>query len=129
MKRRWFLVGIIIGQLLMTPMIIYLQKNIKWLKEHPATNVMVIPSSVFLHKYHRDYVIRNIPNANNSNKNLRVIITHQHIVQKEHDKRFGKSKNITLGFYDNTFHEIWTVDSTDVLTHEMRHVFEGWFHQ
>ncbi len=129
-KFTWTLVGVLIGQLIMcpaiyklytTPLIVYEMTDVRdkdYTTTKPITFVVKDVPSVF-HKKKRD---------------LYMHVRTQMGVVNEYKKRHGEVKYGLLGFYeplkDNPDkHEIFTVNSVSVVIHEMRHIFEAYFHR
>ena len=82
-----------------------------------------------------NFMIRNMPSVLAKDKMyLHIHIRTQKEVEEAYKERFGKEEYGLLGFYDkmkniNGIHQVYSVNSTSVLTHEIRHVTEGYFHR
>jgi len=120
---RWLLFGCLLGEFLMLPTTL-------WLMKTPRIDAIVISEDLYQSILPHKYLIKNVRGKLTRKTKLTIIIANQEDVQREHDKRFGPlGDREILGFYDKNTHEVWTVNSPDVLAHEMRHVFEGYFHR
>ncbi len=120
--RSAFLIGIILGQLVMIPYIWY------W-KSHPVVEAIPIPTEVFNRVTFRKYEMKDVPHRNGGKRTLTVYITSEEDVRALYKAETGEYNEALMGFYNPDKHVIITVDSTDILVHEMRHVFEGAFHR
>ena len=126
-KIRSFLIGIIIGQVLMMPHII------KWMR-----NPVIVAFSV------SDEIYKQLPTYEEHIKN---VITKQvrkptpmHIylmdvqeVRKKFEEIYGRDEPNLLGFYlydkVSKTHIVYCVHSPEVVAHEIRHAFEGSYHR
>lgn len=125
-----FLVGILIGQLVMFPSLYRLYRT-----PRIESELVDVRDDYYQTTIPMDFIIKDVPSVfNKKKKYLYIHIRTQPEVVNEYERRFGKVLPGLLGFYDpmqnnSSIHEIYSVNSTSVLTHEMRHLFEGYFHQ
>ncbi len=121
-KFRLFLLGILFGQLMMVPTLYKLYTT-------PRIEGIVVSDRFIDKTVQRDFVMQNIPSRFKlPNNTLRIHIATEQKVNEEYQKDYNDGVTV-LGFYDPIYHEIWSVDSTDILVHEIRHVFEGGYHR
>lgn len=104
---------------------------IHWLERTPAVIAEPIPNSVYDKIEKKTFTLKNIPAwFPVKNTNLRVTIASSQEVNIAAREVYSLGKEDELaGFYDPVQHEIWCVNSVEVLVHELRHVFEGAFHR
>jgi hypothetical protein len=138
MKLRSFLFGMLLGQALMVPWLLKYMKT-------PRIEALPVPTDAFNKQYSmRKFVIKDVPwdklillkqdnntpsyNLIRTKGNLVIYIEPESEVRKEFAKRYEPNDDV-VGFYDRKTHVIYCIDSVDVLIHEIRHVFEGHFHQ
>lgn len=121
-KRIVFLLGLIVGQAAMLPYVFF------W-KNHPVVEAVPFPEGMFKQFVFRRYVMKDVPHLDGGKRDLTVIITNEDNVRALYQKLSGEYAPDLMGFYNPERHMIITVDSVDILVHEMRHVFEGAFHR
>jgi len=111
-----------LGQWIMYPIVM------QW-RNTPVVHAILIPELDYDFTTPRSYPMYKIPNLKNDKKELVVNIAPLSRIHAEYEKRSGEYNSSILGFYSYEEHDIWTIDSTDILVHEMRHIFEGGFHR
>jgi hypothetical protein len=120
-SRTLFLLGMIVGQALMVPYVWF------W-KTHPVVQVIPIPDRIFDQISFRKYEMYDVPHRDGGKRTLTVYLTSEDDVRALYKNETGEYVSNLMGYYNPEKHQIISVDSTDVLVHEMRHVFEGSFH-
>ena len=121
-KRLSFLIGILLGQVIMTPWLI------KFIKS-PKIEAVIISDAIFQENFStRMAIIKNVPHKGKK-KDLKIFLTTEQKVQDIFFRRYGKENDAVLGFYDRQRPEIVSIDNTDSPIHELRHVFEGRYHR
>ena len=121
-KLRLFLIGVLFGQAVMYPVIL------EW-KNTPIIQGILIPAKDYDFVTPRKYEMNKVRSLYNEKIKLTVYIAPLSTIHEEYKKLSGKTDIFILGFYSYKTHDIWTIDSTDILIHEMRHIFEGGFHR
>jgi len=121
-KLRLFLIGILLGQGIMYPAVM------QW-KNTPVEYAIIVPEKDFNRTTPRQYTMKYIKNLRNEKTQLVVNVAPLYLIHEEYKNRFGEYNSNLMGFYDYQKHDIWTVDDTLILVHELRHVFEGSFHR
>lgn len=121
-KRQFFFAGILIGQILMLPYVFF------W-KHHPIVEAIPFSEEVYKRMETRKYVMNDVPHLDGGKRPLTVLITSIDNVRAIYKEYSGQEEPGLMGFYSPERHMIVTVDSVDILVHEMRHVFEGAFHR
>jgi hypothetical protein len=118
-----FFIGLFIGQLAMLPYV-YM-----WMK-HPVVQAIPIPTEIFKQLPYRKYIMYGVPHRDGGKRDLTVIITSEENVHTLLNAYEGTGDySGVLGFYNPKNHLIVTMDSVDLLVHEMRHAFEGAWHR
>lgn len=122
--RGFFLFGVLSGVMLQLP-------YIHWLLRTPSIIAESVPTSVYDKTTKRKFTISNVPAwFPFQNDNLRVTVASFEEVNVAARQVYSLSEDEELvGFYDPVEHEIWCVNSTEVLIHELRHVFEKAYHR
>lgn len=122
-KRLFFLVGILVGVILQLP-------YIHWLEKTPQIIADPISDKFYQQKDTHIYNFHLVPSIFRlgTKTNLRIVVTSYEKLNNEARRRYGEDIEL-VGFYDPLTNELWCVDSTNVLLHELRHVFEGPFHR
>lgn len=125
-RRLIFLLGVFIGLLIQTPYVCWLERTPKIVAE-PVSNDIYLPLEL------KVFIINKVPSwgIGRPKKPLIIHVGPANLVNREgHQRRLVSDPNTELlGFYDPLYHEIWCVNSVDVLIHELRHVFEGAYHR
>lgn len=121
-KRQFLFAGILLGQILMLPYVFF------W-KHHPIVEAIPFSEEVYKHMETRKYIMNDVPHLDGGKRPLTVIITPVENVRQIYKEYSGEEAPGLMGFYSPEKHMIVTVDSVDILIHEMRHVFEGAFHR
>jgi hypothetical protein len=124
-KLRLILLSVLVGQALMLPTILKL-------KNSPRIEALVVPQAVYDTYTTEVFTINGVPNKwNNDNTVLRIHLVHPDLVREEYGRRYPNSEmsDVVFGFYDILEHDIWAPNDATTLIHELRHVFEGNFHQ
>jgi hypothetical protein len=119
------LIGILIGQLLMGPALFKL-----YLTPMIETELVDVRDDYFTATKSLDYKIKNVPSVFfDGRRDLHVHIRTQDGVKEAYREIYDEEVDGLLGFYHPETNEIWSVNSTIVLSHEYRHIFEGYFHR
>lgn len=122
-KLRVFLIGMILGQCMMYPIIVVY-------RDTPIITALPFEEKDYNNVMIREYVLNDVRNIENKQTVLVVHIAPISKLQEVYAERNNEEVDLYLmGFYDYKEHDIWTVDSTDILVHELRHIFEGGFHR
>lgn len=126
-KLRTFLIGILIGQVLMIPHII------RWM-EFPV--VVALPVSLEVYKTEPTHVevIKDVMTKYEPSPHpMYIFMTDVDKVRAEYKRVYGEDDPNLLGFYrfnkDIQAHVIYCARSPEVVAHEIRHAFEGSFHR
>lgn len=120
--RRNFLLGILVGQLLMLP-------YIKHLIDTPRIEALVIPDKFFNHNDTIHLQIKNLHNNLHLGGNtLNIYLASEVNVNREYQAEFNDDTPVE-GFYNMKTNTIWCVYDPLVLHHEIRHVTEGAYHR
>jgi hypothetical protein len=121
--RNKFLLGILVGQLLMYPYIRYLQNT-------PTIEAQVIPSLFYDFNETHHLQIKHLHNQYHlGGDTLNIYIASQENVNAEHHREFPNDDVIVEGFYNEMTNTIYCVYDPLVLHHEIRHVTEGSYHR
>lgn len=121
--RSKFLLGILVGQLLMYPYIRYLQHT-------PTIEALTIPSRFYDFSETHHVQIKHLPNLYHlGGSTLNIYIASEATVNAEHHKEFPTDQSVVEGFTNYETNTIWCVYDPLVLHHELRHVTEGGYHR
>lgn len=121
-RLRLFLLGILLGQLVMLPYTIYLYKT-------PKIEALVIPDWYEAHKKVFTFKIKNLHNKYYlGGTDLTIHIAPEAKVNMEYEGQFDDKTSVE-GFYNMETNTIWCVYDPQVLVHEIRHVTEGDYHR
>lgn len=129
-KFTYLLLGMLFGQLTLMPTVYKL-----YMTPRIVSELVDVRDDFYLTTEAMDFVIKDVSSVFfRGKKDLHIHIRTQPEIVLEYEKRYGENIYGLLGFYepledDKTKHEIFSVNSTSVLTHEIRHSFEGYFHR
>ncbi len=118
MKLKPFLLGILVGQLLMFPYIIHLIRT-------PRIVAMAISDRYYNHKDTQQFVIADIPKGNA----LWINIASFETVNAKFHELEPNDDGMVDGFYNPDTNTIWCVYDPLVLYHEIKHATEGDYHR
>lgn len=121
-KFRIFLIGILVGELILYPTLYKLRKI-------PRIEALPIPDRVFYLTKERAFVMHGVPSLYTKKTDLDVLITTQEEVQRIYEEQTGEHNELLLGFYDPQRHAIVCIDDLDIFIHELCHVFDKEFHR
>jgi len=117
MKRRYFLIGVLIGIIAMLPYVIHLIRT-------PRIEALTIPTIYYNFKKTQHFEIKDIPQG----YVLQINIASFENVNKEYRKQDPLGPLVN-GFYDYRTNIIWCVYDPLVLYHEIKHATEGDYHR
>lgn len=117
-RLRLFLLGILVGQILMFPYVIHLINT-------PRIVAMAISDKYYNHKDTQHFVIKDIPQG----RILEINIASFETVNAEFHKLEPNDKGMVDGFYNPDTNRIWCVYDPLVLYHEIKHATEGDYHR
>ena len=120
--RKGFLLGVLVGQVLMLPYIRYLVLT-------PRIEALTIPDAYFNHNDTIHLQIKNLHNKLHLGGNtLNIYIASEAEVNRQHQEQTGDETPVE-GFYNETTNTIWCIYDPLILHHEIRHVTEGGYHR
>jgi len=123
MSNRKFLLGILVGQLIMFPYIRHLIAT-------PRIEALTIPSRYYDFSETHHVQIKHLPNRYHlGGDTLNIYIASESNVNAEHHKEFPTDKSVVEGFTNYRTNTIWCIYDPLVLHHEIRHVTEGDYHR
>ena len=127
-KSTCFLLGMLIGTSLAAGIG---RKALHRARELSRIEAVIVPESVYQRTKQVSFVIKNVPSAYSSKpRDLKITILHPDAIVKVYAQRFPWDKNSEVfGFYDILRNEIYSPNDVATLIHELRHVFEGDYHQ
>ncbi len=117
MNRRYFLIGMLAGIIVMLPYVIHLIRT-------PRIEALTIPSNYYNFKKTQHFEINDIPLGHV----LQINIASLENVNKEYHRQDPLGPMVN-GFYDYRTNIIWCVYDPLVLYHEIKHVTEGDYHR
>jgi len=122
MDRRSFLLGLLVGQLVMLPYVIHLIRT-------PKIVATTIPDLYYDHNETTHLQIKHLHNALKlGGDTLNIYIASEENVNAEYQKEFNDYTRVD-GFYNEETNTIWCIYDPLILQHEIRHVTEGGYHR
>jgi hypothetical protein len=126
-KLRAFLIGIIVGQLIMFPHIL------RWMK-FPVVAAFPVSEAIYNEIGPSEHVIKDVrTNAVKKPTPMRIVLMTVEAVQAKYKEIYGETHDSLLGFYDydkvKREHIIYCANSPEIVIHEIRHAFEGSYHR
>lgn len=118
MKLRPFLLGILVGQLVMLPYVVHLIRT-------PRIEALTISDRYYNHKDTQKFFILDIPKKGNV---LWINIASVETVNEEYQRLDPKGPMVD-GFYSYESNTIWCIYDPLVLYHEIKHSTEGDYHR
>lgn len=115
--RKAFLLGILLGQVVMLPYMIYLIAK-------PRIIAVNVPTKAFFYNETRHLQIADIPEGHT----LNIYISSYENVNEEFQK-VDPGPGKVAGFYNPETNTIWCIYDPLILHHEIRHVTEGDYHR
>lgn len=123
MKLRSFLLGILFGQLVMLPYIIYLVRT-------PKIVAMTISDIYYNHNETSYFEIKHLENdIKVGGDTLHIYIASEAEVNRQYKAEYPDDDTVVDGFYNDQTNTIWCVYDPLVLYHEIKHVTEGAYHR
>ena len=123
MFNRKFLLGILIGQLIMLPYVYHLMKT-------PRIEALTIPDTYYNFDKTRHLQIKHLHNELHlGGDTLNIYLASEENVNAEMQREFPDDKTEVDGFYNIATNTIWCVYDPLILQHEIRHVTEGAYHR
>lgn len=123
MKLRPFLLGILVGQLVMLPYVIHLIRN-------PRIEAMTISDLYYNHKDTQYFEIKHLENdIKVGGDTLHIYIASEDEVNRQFRTEYPGDSTVVDGFYNDQTNTIWCVYDPLVLYHEIKHVTEGAYHR
>jgi|SRR6185437_9724071 len=123
MERRSFLLGLLVGQLVMLPYVIHLIRT-------PKIVATTIPDLYYDHTQTTHLQIKHLHNALHlGGDTLNIYIASEDRVNQEFRDEFPEDKTYVDGFYNEDTNTIWCIYDPLILHHEIRHVTEGAYHR
>ena len=123
MERRSFLLGLLVGQLVMLP-------YIRWLIKTPRIVAQTIPSTYYDFTETHHLVIKHLYNKYHlGGSTLNIYIASVENVNAEYQREFPDDSTRVDGFINYQTNTIWCVYDPLVLHHEIKHVTEGDYHR
>lgn len=116
------LIGMLLGQLLMLPVCYNLIAT-------PVVRAEVVPNCYELVQQTFVHEIKNVKNFHGKVSTLKIHLISPPSLQKIYENKFGEYDGTIMGFYDDETNEIFCVYDANVLSHELKHVFEGYWHR
>ena len=123
MFNRKFLLGILVGQLIMLPYMVRLIKT-------PRIEALTIPDTYYNFNQTRHLQIKHLRNELHlGGDTLNIYIASEENVNEEFQREFPNETTTVDGFYNTTTNTIWCIYDPLILQHEIRHVTEGAYHR
>ena len=123
MFNRKFLLGILVGQLIMLPYMVRLIKT-------PRIEALTIPDTYYNFNQTRHLQIKHLRNGFHlGGDTLNIYIASEENVNKEFQREFPDETTPVDGFYNIATNTIWCIYDPLILQHEIRHVTEGAYHR
>lgn len=120
--RRMFLLGIVVGQLIMLPYVVHLIRT-------PSIQALVIPDAFFDHTQTIHLQIKHLHNKYHlGGDTLNIYLAPEAVVNREYQSEFNDTTPVE-GFYNEGTNTIWCIYDPLILHHEIRHVTEGAYHR
>lgn len=119
-----FVLGAMFGEITMLPAIAHIINT-------PVVRAEIVPNCYELVQQTFVHEIKNVKNFQGKVSTLKIHLVNPQSLQKIYEDRFGEDDSVgtIMGFYDDKTNEIFCVYDANVLSHELKHVFEGSWHR